>query len=379
MQRSILLLIALALAACGRKAPPPAPAPEVLVTEVRQEDVPIYDDFVGSLDGSVNASIQARVQGYLTSQNYQEGRPVKKDDVLFHIDPCPFEAALAQARAALAQAEAAARQAEGAAQRNLDLFARKTISEQERDTATQQAQAARANAEAQRAALEQAQLNLDYTAIKSPVDGIAGLVRVQVGDLVGPSTGVLTTVSTVDPIKAFFTVSDQRYVAYTQRWGADPEARAEHERQLEYELILADGSHFPHKGRLFAVDTQIDTRTGSQRIATLFPNPGNLLRPGQFARIRMRSTVRQGALLVPQRAVTELQGMHHVAVVGPDNKAHVQPVKVGRRIGPMWMIEEGLQPGDRVVVEGAQKAREGVAVNPQPWTAASPSPAATPR
>ena len=212
--------------------------------------------------------------------------------------------------------------------------------------------------EAQRAAVAQAQLNVDYTAIRSPVDGIAGLARAQVGDLVGPSTGVLTTVSTVNPIKAFFTVSDQRYVAYTQRWAGNPDARAEHERQLEYELILADGSRFPHKGRLFAVDTEVDVRTGSQRIVAVFPNPGNILRRGQFARVRMRSEMRRGALLVPQRAVTELQGTHQVVVVGPENKAEIRPVKTGRRIEQMWIIEEGLKPGERIVVEGVQKARQ---------------------
>lgn len=341
--------------------------------------MPIYDDFVGTLDGSVNVSIQARVQGYLTSQNYKEGGVVKTGDLLFQIDPRPFEAALAQAKAALAQSEAAARQAEMIAARNVALFQQKTISEQERDNAVQQAEAARANAEAQRAAVAQAQLNVDYTAIRSPVDGIAGLVRAQVGDLVGPGTGVLTTVSTVNPIKAFFTVSDQRYVAYTHRWAGNPDGRTEHERQLEYDLILADGSRFPHKGRLFAVDSEVDVRTGSQRIVALFPNPGNILRRGQFVRVRMRAEIRRGALLVPQRAVTDFQGTHQVAVVGPGNKAEIRPVKTGRRIEQMWIIEEGLKPGERIVVEGVQKARAGVAVNPKPWTPPSPSPAATNR
>ena len=375
-----VVLPALALAGCGREASPPAPPPEVLVTEVRQEDVPIYDDFVGTLDGSVNASIQARVQGYLTSQNYREGSEVGTGDLLFQIDPRPFEAALAQAKAALAQAEAAERLAEMTAMRSADLSRQKAISEQERDNVVQQAAAARANVETQRAAVAQAQLNVEYTAIRSPIDGIAGLARAQVGDLVGPSTGVLTSVSTVDPIKAYFTVSDQRYVAYTRRWAGNPEARAEHERQLEYELILADGLRFPHKGRLFAVDTDIDVRTGSQRIVAVFPNPGNTLRRGQFVRVRMRAEIRQGALLVPQRAVTELQGTHQVVVVGPENKAEIRPVKTGRRIEQMWIIEEGLKPGERIVVEGTQKARVGVTLNPQPWTpsAPAPAPAATP-
>ena len=372
-------LLALAYTGCGRKAMPTPPPPEVLVTEVKQDDVPIYDDFVGTLDGSVNASIQARVQGYLTSQNYIEGGEVKKGDLLFQIEPSSYEAALAQAKAAVVQAEATARQAELMAQRNVDLFARKTISEQERDNSVEQSAAAAANVQAQRAAAKQAEVNLSYTAIKSPIDGIAGLVKVQVGDLVGPSTGVLTTVSTVNPIKAVFTVSDQRYVAYSQRWANDPEARAEHERQLEYELIMADGSRFPEKGRLFAVDAEVDLRTGSQRIVALFPNPGNILRRGQFVRVRMRSEIRRDALLVPQRAVTDLQGAYQVVVVGPGNKAEVRPVKPGRRIEQMWIIEEGLKPGERIVVEGLEKARKGITVNPRPWTKPSPSPAAPSR
>lgn len=367
-QRALCVgLLGIALVGCGKKAPLPAPPPDVLVMEVTPENVPIYDDFVGTLEPSVNASIQARVQGYLVSQNYEEGRVVKKGDVLFQITPIPFEVALAQAKAALAQAEAAAKQAEMIAERNRDLFARNAISEQERDNASLQSVAATANVEVQRATVRQAEVNLGYASVKAPIDGIAGFARAHVGDLVGPGTGVLTTVSTVDPIKAYFTVSDQRYVAYTQRWAGNPEGRAEHERQLEYELILANGSLYPHKGRLFAVDNDVDLRTGAQRIATLFPNPDNSLRGGQFARVRMRVEIRPGALLVPQRAVTDLQGIHQVAVIGADNKAEIRPVKMGRRVGQNWIVEEGLKPGERIVVEGSLKARAGVVVNPKPW------------
>lgn len=370
------VLAALALlAACSRKAPPPPPPPDVLITEVKQEDVPIFDEFVSTLDGSVNASIQARVQGYLTSQGYKEGTPVKKGDLLFQIDPRPFDAALEQAKAAVAQAEASARQADLAAARNIELFKTKAISEQDRDNAVQAAAAAKAQVEAQRAALEQAQLNREFTAITSPIDGIAGLAKTQVGDLVGPSTGALTTVATVDPIKAYFTVSDQRYTAYSQRW-SDPAQRAEHEKQMEFELILSDASRFPHKGELFAKENQVDVRTGSVRIAAIFPNPGNILRPGQFARISARTDTKLGALLVPQRSVIELQGSYQVAVVSAENKVHIQPVKVGRRIGQMWILEEGVKAGDHIVVEGVQKAREGGAVSPKPWTPAAPIAAA---
>lgn len=363
----VLLAVQLSLPSCSKDPKPAPPPPEVLVTEVKQEDVPIYQEFVGGLEASVDASIQARVQGYLTSQNYKEGSAVKKGDVLFQIDRRPFEAALAQAQAALAQAEAAQRQAELTAMRNVELFKTKAISEQERDNAVQTAVAARSQAEAQSALLQQAQLNLDFTSITAPVNGVAGFAQAQVGDLVGPSTGVLTTVSAVDPIKAFFTVSEQFSVQYRRRY-ADLAERKVHEKQLEFELVLSEGSTYPHKGELLAADNHVDVRTGSVRVAAVFPNPEGSLRPGQFARIRMRADVKQGALVVPQRAVTELQGTYQIAVVGPDNKASVRAVKVGERIDTSWIIDEGLQPGDRIVVEGVQKARDGVAVSPKPWS-----------
>ncbi|MHA3770321.1 efflux RND transporter periplasmic adaptor subunit [Verrucomicrobiota bacterium sgz303538] len=364
-----LLSPALLLSSCSPKktAQQQMPPPEVLVTEVKQEDIPIYHEFVGTLAGSVNASIQARVSGYLISQNYKEGSLLNKGDLLFAIDPRPFQAALAKAKAALAEAEASERQTKLAAERNLDLFKRKAVSEQERDNAVQANLAAKAQAEAQRAQLDQATLDLEFTKITAPVEGIAGIAKAQVGDLVGPSTGVLTTVSTVDPIKAYFTVSEQAYVEYMKRY-ADPSKRSEHEKQLNIELILADGSMFPEKGELFATDREVDVRTGAIRIAALFPNPGNVLRPGQFARVKVRSEMKQGALLVPQRAVTEMQGTYQIAVVGSDNKVSVRSVKAGERIGTMWVINEGLSPGDRVIVEGTQKARDGASVAPKPWT-----------
>lgn len=368
-----LVVFALALSACGSQAPPPAPPPEVLVTEVLRQDVPLFDDFVGTLEGSVTANIQARVEGYLVTQNYKEGSAVKAGDLLFQIDARSSGAALAEAQARLAQARASAQQADLLAARYNSLAGQSAISRQERDNATKQAEAARANVKAEQAAAEQAKLNLQYTAVRSPIDGIAGLARAQVGDLVGPDSGPLMVVSTVDPIKAYFTVSDQRYVAYTRRWADDPEARAAHEQQLEYELILADGSVFPYKGRLFAVDTVVDARTGTQRIAAIFPNPGNVLRSGQFVRVRMRSEVQHDALLIPQRAVTELQGTYQVVVVGADNKAEIRPVRMGRRIDRMWIVEQGLKAGERIVVEGTQKATAGTVVNPKPWTPAAPA------
>ena len=368
----LLVLPVLILGCCGKKPQASTPPPEVQVTEVKPEDVAIYDDFVGTLEPSVNASIQARVPGYLASQDYREGTLVKAGDVLFKIDPRPFEAGLAEARAALAQAEANLVETQSVAERTARLAAQQAVSTQETENARQQAFAAKAMVEARKAAVARSELDVEFTTIRSPVDGIAGFARAQVGDLVGPATGVLTTVSTVDPIKAYFTVSDQRYVAYTQRWAGNPEGRAEHERNLEFELILANGSVYPHKGRLFAVANDVDVRTGAQRIATVFPNPDNSLRGGQFARVRMRAEIRRDALLVPQRAVTDLQGIFQVVVIGADNKAEIRPVKVGRRLGPRWLVEEGLQPGERVVVEGLQKAQQGVVVNPQPWTPPQP-------
>lgn len=370
---AVTALVAASSCSRNQKAAAPPPA-EVLVTEVKQEDVPIFHEYVGGLEAFVDASIQARVQGYLISQNYHEGTPVKKGDALFQIDRRPFEAALAQAQAAVAQARASQRQAELVAGRNVELFKTKAISEQERDNVVQTAVAGKAQAEAQQALLEQAQLNLDFTSITAPIDGIAGFAKAQVGDLVGPSTGVLTSVSQVDPIKAYFTVSEQFSVQYNKRY-ADAAERSEHEKQLQFELILADGSTYPPKGELFASDNRVDVRTGSLRVAAVFPNGAAALRPGQFARIRVRSDVKQGAILVPQRAVTELQGSYQVAVVGPDNKASVRNVKVGDRVGASWLINDGLHAGDHVVVEGVQKARDGATVSPKPWTPPPAGPA----
>lgn len=372
----LFALSTLTLSSCGEKqqqAPPPPPA-EVQTLQVTPEAVTIYDDFVGSLEGSVNASIQARVQGYVASQEYHEGKVVKAGEVLFKIDSRPFEAKLMEAKAALAQAEANRVQAENVAQRAIGLTAQRAVSEQEADNSKQQAIAAKATVEARKAAVAQAELDVEFTTIRSPVDGIAGLAKAQVGDLVGPSSGVLTTVTTVDPIRATFTVSDQRYVKYTHRWtDRDPKARLEHERQLEFQLILADGSIFPQKGSLLAADSDVDARTGTQRIVTVFPNPGNLLRRGQFVRVRMRADERKDAILVPQRAVSEMQGSYQIAVVGADNKVELRPVKMGRRVGQRWLVEEGLKAGERIVVEGLQKARQGAVVKPVPWSAPQPT------
>lgn len=370
----LFLLVALALPACsGRKTAPKPGPPEVLVTPVLQEDVPIVDEFVGTLEALVNATIQARVQGYLISQDYKEGTEVQKGALLFQIDPRPFKAALLQAQAALMQAQAQEVQAEQTATRNVDLFKSKTASAQERDNAVQAAEAAKAQSQAQQALVEQAQLNLDYTSIRSPVDGIAGLAAAQVGDLVGPTTGTLTTVVKVNPIKVYFTISDQRYTNYAQRF-SDPAARAAHEKQLEFTLVLSDGSVYPEKGQLYAAANQVDVRTGTVQVAAIFPNKGNILRPGQFARVRVQTNIQKGALLVPQRAVTEVQGTYHIDVVGPDNKVQIKSLEMGRRVKGLWIVDKGLKAGEKVIVEGVQKARDGAPVNPKPWSSPTPAP-----
>jgi RND family efflux transporter MFP subunit len=365
----ILATIALVLQSCSKKesAPTAPPPPEVLVIKVVPQDVPVVKEWVGSLEGSVNANIQARVSGYLTAQNYKEGAAVKKGDLLFEIDPRPFEAALAEAKANLADAQATRVKAEATASRFVQLAGQKAVSEQDRLVAVQANETAKAQVAAKEAAVEEAQLNLEFTNITSPVDGVAGIALTQIGNLVGPATGTLTTVSTLDPIKAYFTVSEQAYVAYMRQFPNDQEREA-YESKLELEMVLADGSIYPQKGTLFARDRQVDPRTGALRLAGLFPNPGSVLRPGQFARIRATTSMQHDAILVPQRAVNELQGIYQVAVVTPDNKGSIRPVQVGERSGSNWVITSGLKPNETIVVEGIQKVREGAAVVPKPWT-----------
>ncbi len=334
-------------------AAPAAPA-DVEVMRPLQRDEPLYAEWVGTLDGLVNAQVRAQVSGYLRKQAYTEGTKVKAGDLLFEVDPRPFQNAVDQASAAAERAEAAFR-------RNNELAGKEVLAKQELDNAT----AERAET---RAALAQAKLNLEFTQIRSPIAGIAGLAQVQIGDLVGPSTGVLTTVSTVDPIKAYFSISEQSYLQF-QRTPADSGHRFP--EGMELELVLTDGSVYPQKGKFFAVDRQIDANTGTIRVAGTFPNPDNLLRPGQYARIRAVVGVMKDALEVPQRAITELQDGHQIALVGPDNIVHLRPVKVGARIGSRWIVTEGLKPDDNVVVEGLQKVKEGAAVNPKPASAAT--------
>src|SRR5213594_4098120 len=344
-------------------APPPAP-PTVEVTTVAQADVPIYHEWIGVLDGLVNAHIRAQVTGYLLSQNYREGDPIKKGDLLFEIDPRPFQAALDQAKGQLSQAQAKLGKTELDVKRYAPLVKDKAISQEEYDDAVQANLEAEAAVMSAKAQVEQADLNLGFTRIISPIDGIASIANGQIGDLVGPTTGELTTVSTVDPIKAYYNVTEQAYINFTKLFATERD-RYERLGQLEIELILADGAVYPLKGRISAADRQISPTTGALRVAALFPNPNAALRPGEFGRIRVKFELASGALLVPQRAVMELQGSYQVAVVEADNKIYIQPVRVGERSGSLWIIQEGLKPGQRVVVEGIQKVKEGATVTPK--------------
>ena len=362
----------LLMTGCGGKAKEePRPPAVVKVTQVAQEEIPIYHHWIGTLDGLVNAEIRAQVTGYLLTQDYREGDFVKKGELLFQIDPRPFQAALEVAQGKLAQAEAQLGKTELDVKRFTPLAATRAISQQELDDAIQANLAAKAGVVSAKAEVDQAQLNLGFTRITAPVDGIVGIARAQVGDLVGPSTGDLTMVSTLDPIKVYFTVPEQAYLNYTRKF-VDEAERNEHTRQLELRLILSDGIMYPLEGRVFAVDRQVNPATGGLRIEALFPNPGNILRPGLFARVRVTFEKRKSALLVPQRAVTELQGSYQVAVVGSDNKVHIRPVTVGETVGSMWIIEDGLKPGERVVAEGVQKVHENVVVAPKPFEPPKP-------
>ena len=362
------MFVALLLMGCGRKAQQAAPPPpEVLVTTVKPEDVPRVLERVATLDGFINANINAQVLGYIVSRDYKEGSVVKKGDLLFQIDPRPFQAAAAQARGALARDKANQVKADADEKRAQDLFKKKVISDSERDTAIAAAGSSRANVEADEAAVEQAELNLGYTKVTAPIDGMAGFANSQVGDLVGPTTGPLTTVSQIDPIKAVVTAGEGPFTDFVSRH-PDATERSAYIKTLSFDLILGNGEMYPHKGSFYALDRSLDPKTGSIRYYVTFPNPGNILRPGQFGKVRFVADMKKGAMVIPQEAVNELQGNFQVAVVDQDNKVSIRPVKMGERIGAMWEMTEGLKPGDKVVVQGLQKAREGSTVTAKDWT-----------
>ena len=344
----------------SQKAAAPPPAAEVEVVSVVQKDVPIYGEWVATLDGYVNAQIQPQVTGYIVDQTYKEGSFVRKGQILFQIDTRPFQALLDQAKAQLAQAEAQAGKTQLDVDRDTPLAKERAIAQSQLDNDIQANLAAKASVKAGAAQVEQAQLNLDFTHVTSLVDGIAGIAQVQIGNLVNPTTA-LTSVSQVNPIKAYFPISEQEYMHYAARINAHNQQAVPSDAP-PFDLILADGTVYPQKGRLLLTNRQVDVTTGSIQLVCAFPNPNNILRPGQFGRVRAAGETKTGALLVPQRAVTELQGTYQVAVVQGDNKVALLPVKVGERVGGMWIIESGVHPGDLVVVEGLQKVRDGAPV-----------------
>ena len=358
----ILLVATVSLSSgCGRtNAAPAVPSPEVEVAKVVQEDVPIVSEWVATLDGYVNAQIQAQVAGYVVAQNYKEGSLVRKGQILFQIDPRPFQALLDQANAQLAQAQAQLGKTEMDVGRDTPLARERAIAQSQLDNDIQANHAAKAAVKAAEAQVEEARLNLDFTAVKSLVDGIAGIAQVQIGNLVNPTT-VLTSVSQMDPIKVYFSISEQEYLHFAERINAQTQKEIP-SGGPSFDLILADGSTYPHKGIGLLTNRQVDTTTGSIQLVCSFPNPHNILRPGQFGRLRAAAEVRRGALLVPQKAVSELQGSYQLAVVGSDNRVSIRPVTVGERVGEDWIIESGVKPSELVIVEGLQKVQSGSTV-----------------
>src|SRR6266851_3955191 len=364
---NVLLLgyVLLFLDGCnGSKAASTPPPPAVEVVTVVQQDTPIYSEWVATLDGYVNAQIQPRVPGYIIRQNYKEGSVVTKGQILFEIDPRPFKAALDQAKAQLAQAEAQLGKATQDVERDKPLARERAIAQSQLDTEIQAKLGAQAMVLAAKANVEQAELNMEFTKVTSLVTGIAGSAQVQIGNLVAP-TSVLTSVSQVDPIKAYFTVSEQEFTDFHRRFPTEQSLEQERKR-IPLQLLLGDGSVYEHPGTIYFADREVNPATGAIRIAGVFPNPNNLLRPGGYGRIRASARTQNGALLIPQRAVIELQGGHQVAVVGNDNKVSVRPVTVADRVGDLWIVTEGLKPGEQVIVEGLMKVRDGATVKAVP-------------
>jgi RND family efflux transporter MFP subunit len=333
------------LLACKKEAAStgPPPPPTVQVVDVVQKDMPIHSEWVGTTDGLVNAQIRAQVTGYLLKQHYLEGAQVKKGDLLFELDPSKFKAALNQAKGDLAKAQAQLMKTKLDVERDTPLAKQGAISQKELDDSIQAFEAAKGAVAAAKAAVETAALNLGWTRITAPIDGVVGISKAQIGDLVDANTE-LTSMSTLNPIRVYIAISEQEYLSAADKIQQRYKERKDRE---EYggpllELILSGETVYPHKGKFFLVDRQVDVKTGTIRVAALFPNPNNLLRPGQFARVRAVTKTKAGALLVPQRAVTEMQGSYQVAVVTPENKVDVRPVKVGERIESLWIIDEGL-------------------------------------
>lgn len=367
-----LIVAALALCllpACKRdetaKSTPEPPT--VLVIPAGTRDVPVYREWIGTLNGSENAEIRARVTGYLLKRDYQEGALVKQGDVLFEIDPRPFEVALAEAQSQLAQGKAMQLASQAEADRSNALFAQKVISKKEFINKTQLNQSHAAKVKALEASVKQAELNLQFCTVMSPIDGVVAIAKAQVGDLVGAASGpALTSVSTLDPIKLIFPISEEEYLLVRDRVETSMSTPVE-QREEMIELILPNGKPFDHKARLLSLDLQVNQSTGTILVTALLKNPGSVLRPGQFARARVIAKTLEGAVLVPQRAVAEVQGSYQVGIADLNGKAEIRPVKVGARDGTDWVITSGVKAGEKVIVEGIQMVKSGMPVEVKPW------------
>ena len=369
----VAAMVSLAALSCKRAATPGAlpPIPTVTVARVAQKDVPIYEESVGTTVGFVNANILPKVSGYLLKQDYQDGARVHAGQLLFEIDPRQYQAALDQALGNLAQAQAQLKQNQLNLERYTKLFKAAVIPKEQFDNITQTTRATAAQVQADEAAVESAKLNLQWTKVYSPIDGVAGIAQAQVGDLVGTSTS-LTTVSQVDPIKVSFPVSEKLYMHFAGPINASGDTNAKPPPPLE--LILDNGSVYGYPGRLYAVNRQVDVQTGTIMMQAFFSNPKNVLRPGMYAKVRAQTDVQHNALLVPQSAVSSIQGQYQVAVVGTDNKVMLRPVTPGMKTGSLWVMDDGLKPGERVITDGAQKVQEGMEVKPVVATEQTPPP-----
>jgi RND family efflux transporter MFP subunit len=365
---TVVLTVALGvfIAGCNKsQATTAMPVPEVEVATVEQRDVPVYSEWVATLDGYVNAQMQPQVSGYIIKQNYKEGSLVHKGEVLFEVDPRPFQATLDRAKGDLAQAQAQLGKATLDVERDTPLAEGRAIAKSQLDNELQAKLGAQAAVESAKAAVEQAALNLEWTRVTSLVDGIAGIAQVQIGNLVGPNS-VLTSVSQVEPIKAFFPINEHEYVLAQRKSSAISSGHTTGFFGSPLDLLLTDGSLYPHKGRILLADRQVDPNTGTIRIVAAFPNPGNILRPGQYGRVRVETDMKKAALLLPQSAIAQSQGSYQVAVVGSDHKVSMRTVKPGATVGTMRVIDEGLKPGEQVVAEGLQQLKEGILVAPKP-------------
>ena len=370
---SCLCAIALLLTSCEEKeARPQMAPPEVEFTQVVQQNVPIFEEWVAQLNGPTNAEITPRVGGYLLTQNYENGYFVKKGQLLYQIDPRPFQAALDGAKADVAVAQANVDRTEADVERDTPLAAQNAIPKKQLDNDIANHLSWQAQLLAKQAAMQQAELNLAWTKVYSPVDGIAGVTNSQIGDLVGTSTK-MTTISQVNPIWAYFNVSESTFLSVAPRIAQIIRGAGSLKNGPSVEFIQADGLPYPGRGQIIYVNRQVGTQTGTIQLAAQFPNEGATLRPGGYGQVRIQTGMDKDALLIPQAAVIEVQSLYQVVVLTPDNKASFRPVKVGERVGPNWVISEGLKPGEKVIVEGFMKVREGVPVSPKPYAPAKPA------